>query len=68
MEIYHKNKQRGSGVVKMNRTASTVQITSRLREYVINHPDADRDEVMQAVGIGSIASLYSILAGLNDDR
>ncbi|NLV20607.1 MAG: hypothetical protein GXY49_01230, partial [Syntrophomonadaceae bacterium] len=54
--------------MKMNRTASTVQITSRLREYMINHPDAAQEEVMQAVGIGSVASLYSILAGLNDDR
>ena len=55
-------------MAKMNRTASTVQTTSRLREYMINHPDAAQEEVMQAVGIGSVASLYSILAGLNDDR
>ena len=54
--------------MKMNRTAYTVQLTSRLRDYVLENPDSAQEEVMQAVGIGSIASLYSILAGLNDDR
>jgi predicted DNA-binding transcriptional regulator YafY len=62
------SKKGGRPLPKMNRTVAMAEITTRLRNYLTAHPDLSQEEVMKAVNIGSEASLYSLLAGLKNDR
>ncbi len=54
-------------MIKRNRTASMAESAIRLRNYIVENPDLDQDELMKATKINSQASLYSLLLGLNND-
>ncbi|WP_054697736.1 helix-turn-helix transcriptional regulator [Syntrophomonas palmitatica] len=55
-------------MIKRNRTASMAESAIRLRNFIVDNPDLEQDELMQALKIGSQANLYSLLLGLSNDE
>jgi len=55
-------------MAQKNRTAAMAESTIRLRNYIAENPDLSQEDVVKALKYKSLASLYSLLSGLSDDK